>query len=409
MMLSNSELVLEALEAQDLEMAEQRFRLALSEDDEESLLDLATYMEGIGFLPQAQEIYEKLLLHYPEVALNLANIAMEDGDVEQAFAYLDQIDETSPSYLQALVTKADFYQLEGLADVAKEKLLEASQLTDDELVRFGLAEIELELENYQSAIRYYASLDNRAIYEQTGVSTYQRIGYAYANLGKFEAAIEFLEKAVELEYDDQTLYELATLLYESENYQRANLYFKQLEALNPDFNGYHYPYAQSLHAEHQLEEALRLLQDYLSKDETAVPILLLASQYAYEFKNSELAESYLIKAREWADDLEEIDLRLSSMYLEQERFEDVLDLVREDMDHVLTRWNIAKAYRALEREEADLAYRDLVADLQDNPEFLKEYIFVLREAGDFVEAKQQLQRYLTLVPDDLDMAALAMD
>ncbi|MGT2783962.1 tetratricopeptide repeat protein [Streptococcus merionis] len=408
-MLSNSELVLEALEAQDLEMAEQRFRLALSEDDEESLLDLATYMEGIGFLPQAQEIYEKLLLHYPEVALNLANIAMEDGDVEQAFAYLDQIDETSPSYLQALVTKADFYQLEGLADVAKEKLLEASQLTDDELVRFGLAEIELELENYQSAIRYYASLDNRAIYEQTGVSTYQRIGYAYANLGKFEAAIEFLEKAVELEYDDQTLYELATLLYESENYQRANLYFKQLEALNPDFNGYHYPYAQSLHAEHQLEEALRLLQDYLSKDETAVPILLLASQYAYEFKNSELAESYLIKAREWADDLEEIDLRLSSMYLEQERFEDVLDLVREDMDHVLTRWNIAKAYRALEREEADLAYRDLVADLQDNPEFLKEYIFVLREAGDFVEAKQQLQRYLTLVPDDLDMAALAMD
>ncbi|MEY8462545.1 tetratricopeptide repeat protein [Streptococcus merionis] len=408
-MLSNSELVLEALEAQDLEMAEQRFRLALSEDDEETLLDLATYMEGIGFLPQAQEIYEKLLLHYPEVAINLANIAMEDGNVEQAFAYLDQIDETSPSYLQALVTKADFYQLEGLADVAKEKLLEASQLTDDELVRFGLAEIELELENYQSAIRYYASLDNRAIYEQTGVSTYQRIGYAYANLGKFEAAIEFLEKAVELEYDDQTLYELATLLYESENYQRANLYFKQLEALNPDFNGYHYPYAQSLHAEHQLEEALRLLQGYLSKDETAVPILLLASQYAYEFKDSELAESYLIKAREWADDLEEIDLRLSSMYLEQERFEDVLDLVREDMDHVLTRWNIAKAYRALEREEVDLAYRDLVADLQDNPEFLKEYIFVLREVGDFVEAKQQLQRYLTLVPDDLDMAALAMD
>ncbi|WP_303974822.1 tetratricopeptide repeat protein [Streptococcus merionis] len=408
-MLSNSELVLEALEAQDLEMAEQRFRLALSEDDEETLLDLATYMEGIGFLPQAQEIYEKLVLHYPEVAVNLANIAMEDGDVEQAFAYLDQIDETSPSYLQVLVTKADFYQLEGLADVAKEKLLEASQLTDDELIRFGLAEIELELGNYQSAIRYYASLDNRAIYEQTGVSTYQRIGYAYANLGKFEAAIEFLEKAVELEYDDQTLYELATLLYESENYQWANLYFKQLEALNPDFNGYHYPYAQSLHAEHQLEEALRLLQDYLSKDETAVPILLLASQYAYEFKDSELAESYLIKAREWADDLEEIDLRLSSMYLEQERFEDVLDLVRVDMDHVLTRWNIAKAYRALEREEADLAYRDLVADLQDNPEFLKEYIFVLREAGDFVEAKQQLQRYLALVPDDLDMAALAMD
>ncbi|MDQ0222514.1 tetratricopeptide repeat protein [Streptococcus moroccensis] len=406
---SQSKLVVEALEAQDLEKVEYHLRQALVEDDEETLLDLGAYFESIGFLPQAEVIYQQLLLNYPELAINLARIAIEDGAVEQAFSYLDQIEPSSPYYLEALVTKADFYQLEGLADVAKEKLLEASQLTDDDLIRFGLAEIELELEDYQSAINYYASVDNRSIFEQTGVSTYQRIGYAYANLGKFEAAIEFLEKAVELEYHDDTLYELATLLVETEQYQRANLYFKQLATLNPEFEGYQYPYAQSLHAEHQTKEALTVLQDYLSKNETAVSVLLLASQYAYELKDPDLSEQYLLKAKVWADDVEEIDLRLSTLYLEQERYEDLLDLAEDSIDHVLTRWHLAKTYRALDKPETESAYRQLVTDLQDNPEFLKEFIFVLREIGEFKEANQQLNYYLQLVPDDLEMAALADD
>lgn len=68
-----------------------------------------------------------------------------------------------------------------------------------------MAEIELELDNFNQAIKEYAKLDNREILELTGISTYQRIGRAYASLGKFEAAIEFLEKAIEIEYDDGTI------------------------------------------------------------------------------------------------------------------------------------------------------------------------------------------------------------
>lgn len=69
--------------------------------------------------------------------------------------------------------------------------------------------------------------------KRQGFDLPQRIGLAYASLGKFEAAIEFLEKAVELEYDDQTVYELATLLFDQGEYQKANLYFKQLDTINP--------------------------------------------------------------------------------------------------------------------------------------------------------------------------------
>ena len=67
--------------------------------------------------------------------------------------------------------------------------------SEDPLLILGLAELDSELENYQEAIQGYAQLDNRSIYEQTGISTYQRIGFAYAQLGKFETATEFLEKS----------------------------------------------------------------------------------------------------------------------------------------------------------------------------------------------------------------------
>ena len=66
----------------------------------------------------------------------------------------------------------------------------------------------MNLSDFQAAIQHYAQLDNRAILEETGVSTYERIGRAYASLGKFETAIEFLEKAVEIEFDETTVLRL---------------------------------------------------------------------------------------------------------------------------------------------------------------------------------------------------------
>lgn len=216
--MNNSEKMLVCLDQQDLDKADKYFKRALVQDDSETLLSLAAYLEGIGFFPQARQIYEQVKEEFPEVLINLAQIAFEDGLVEESFGYLEEISEDSPVYVEALLVKADLYQAEGLSDVAREKLLEASHLSDEPIILFGLAELDMELELFNEAISYYAQLDNREIYELTGVSTYQRIGIAYASLGKFEAAIEFLEKAVELEYDDQTFFELAALLFEREEY-----------------------------------------------------------------------------------------------------------------------------------------------------------------------------------------------
>lgn len=405
--LNNSEKMIASLQKQDLAHANKYFERALTNDTEEELLELADYLESIGFFPQAKQIYENLAPHYPESYISLAQIASEDGQVEEAFAYLEEITSDSDWYVTALLVKADLYQMEGLPDVAREKLAEAKQLSDEPLVTFGLAEIDFELGNLNQAIKEYASLDNRLIYEQTGVSTYQRIGVSYASLGKFEVAIEFLEKALEIEYDDAVAFELATILYDQKEYQKANLYFKQIDTISPEFESYEYGYALSLHAEHQTEEALRLTQQGLSKNPFDTRLLLLASQLSYELHDEQKAEDYLLKAKDNAEDLEEIALRLSNLYLEQERFDEVLKFEEQDIDNVLTKWNIARAYQALEQTTAALErYRLLLSDLKENPEFLEQYIYLLREMGDFEEAKHQAEYYLHLVPDDMEMQEL---
>lgn len=405
--MNNSQQMLQALEEQDLAKAEHYFAKALENDPSDLLYELAIYLEGIGFYPQAKEIYLKIVEDFPELHLNLAAIASEDGQIEEAFTYLEEIQADSDWYVSALLLKADLYQMEGLTDVAREKLLEALSYSDDPLLILGLAELDSELENYQDAIQGYAQLDNRSIYEQTGISTYQRIGFAYAQLGKFETATEFLEKALELEYDDLTAFELASLYFDQEEYQKAVLYFKQIDTISPDFEGYEYGYSQALHKEHQVQEALRIAKQGLEKNPFETRLLLAASQFSYELHDASGAENYLLTAKEDAEDTEEILLRLATIYLEQERYEDILDLQSDEPENLLTKWMIARSYQ--EMDDLDTAYelyQELAGDLKDNPEFLEHYIYLLRELGHFEEAKVNVQAYLKLVPDDVQMQEL---
>ena len=124
--MSKSEQMLAALQEQDLALADRYFEQALTTDSEEELLDLADYLESIGFFPQAKRIFEKLAPDYPASYISLAAIASDDGDLEQAFAYLEEIQPDSDWYVAALLAKADLYQLEGLPDVAREKLAQAA-------------------------------------------------------------------------------------------------------------------------------------------------------------------------------------------------------------------------------------------------------------------------------------------
>ena len=66
----NSEKMVASIQSQDLEHANKYFKRALKEDDAETLLELAEYLESIGFLPQAKEIYLQEREDYPSSTIN---------------------------------------------------------------------------------------------------------------------------------------------------------------------------------------------------------------------------------------------------------------------------------------------------------------------------------------------------
>ena len=145
----------------------------------------------------------------------------------------------------------------------------------------------------------------------------------------------------------------------------------------------------------------------MEKNPFETRLLLLASQLSYELHQPGQAETYLLQAQEDAEDQEEILLRLATMYQEQERYEDILALEVYGPENLLTKWMIARSYQ--ETEDLNAAYESyqvLVPELKENPEFLEQYIHLLRELGRFEEAKEQIQHYLKLVPDDIQMQEL---
>ena len=106
--------------------------------------------------------------------------------------------------------------------------------------------------------------------------------------------------------------------------------------MSPDFEGYEYGYALALQAENDREKALEIAKQGIQKNPFDAQLKLLASQLSYELHQPEQAEAYLLEAKEVADDLEEIALRLTTLYLEQERFDQVLAWQNEEVETVVT-------------------------------------------------------------------------
>lgn len=404
--MSHSENVVELLHAGQFDQMATEIEKALQVDSAELLADLAEYLSMMGFSSESRQVYEAISQENTantDIILNLAEMKVDDGDLDGALALLYQVASTDDNYVAALVMIADLYQLDGVWEAALEKLQEASTLSDSPLVSFAIAELHYNQANWQEAIDYFAKLSQRQILELTKVSIYQRIGTAYASLGEFENAEKFLEKSLEINHDDTVLFELAQISAVLGEHKRAIDYFKQLDALAPDFDGYAYPYAQALIEENEFDSAFAVAKDGLSKNPTDVPLLHLTSRIAYALHDLKASETYLVQALDLAELHDETIFLLSNLYLLQADYEAVINLAPLlDDDHALARWNIAKAYGELEQDKEALAIYDEINQsvLADNPEFLLDYAHILIRNGRASDAKLSLTQYLASVPDD---------
>ncbi|WP_028273085.1 tetratricopeptide repeat protein [Atopococcus tabaci] len=410
--MSNSQRMIEAIQQEKMNEAYEYFHEAMRKDSSEELYLLADSLYQLGFLEETQTLLLHLLELHPgddELRVNLAEIAIEDGDDDRAFDWLFQIKESSAAYPQALLVLADLYQVQGLHEVSEQKLLEARELTDsDPVVQFALAELYFSVGRYLEAVHIYEGLLEEGHETFVGIRLDGRIGSAYSALGKWDEAVSYLEKSTAEEETVDKVFQLGFTYFQKKDYSRAVDRFSKVKELDYSYTSV-YPFlAEALEETGDLEKAAETIEEGLTVDQTNPRLFVIGAHIAIKKTDLERAEEYFKEAISMAPSNETYKLDYVNFLLQQERFEEAVDIIQQsltqqDADPQFY-WSLASAQEGLEEyEAADRAYAKAFPYFQENPSFLKQYIFFLREEGNWTQMKELIPKYLTLVPDDIEI------
>ncbi|GAB6092110.1 tetratricopeptide repeat protein [Furfurilactobacillus curtus] len=411
---SYSEQMLDALQSGQLDEANKLYAWALRKDDDNTLYNLAEQLYGLGFNKKAQRIYENLLKQYPnedELRTSLADIAIDEDDLDAATDYLNSVSPSSPAYLQSLLVAADLYQSEELFEVSEQKLLAAERLAPDEpVVLFALGEFYFMMREYQKAIAYYLDLIKRGIPKMEDVDLVSRIGVAYANAGKFEQAVGYLEQIHQGDLTPDVRFQLGFVYTQLKENAKAIETFGQLQEEDPSYASL-YPFlAQALTDENRLEEAYKVAQQGLAIDEYNQDLYGQAANLALRLQDESAAEDYFKRGLALDPDNQTLMLQLSNLYVQRQQDVANVDLasqyVQNDQVDPQVYWNLAVSYTRLEEPDQAQTYYDAARPyFETNTDFLKPAFYFYRAQGDIDAAVDLLRNYLKLQPDDEEMAA----
>ncbi len=409
---SYAEQMLDALERGQLDTAQQFFDQSLRQDSDELVYSLAEELYALGFLDESRRAYQQLLAKYPEedeLRTALADIAIEDGDIDDAQNYLAQIQPDSDSYLRALLVKADIYQSEGLNEAAEHSLLQAEKLAPDEdIIQFALAEFYFANQAYQKAISRYRALLVKGKREMSRVDLVARIGVAYAQIGQYDHAIGYLEQIKPELMTLDTRFQLAILYQETHRENEAIRLFNDILDVDPKYTSVYPLLGQAYTQVHQLEDAYRTYQAGLAQDETNVLLYRLAGQAAEKLGDTAAAEAYYLKGLAVDESDVATLIALTDLLFAQQRYDDVIArltaAMQEDVVDPQFYWSLARAYQAIgETEKAAENWETAAPLFQDNSAFLRDLVDWYHEQGQPEAEIKALKQYLFLAPDDMDM------
>lgn len=410
--MSYSEKMLADLEAGKMESAQKNFDLAVKNDDDQILYSLAEELYAMGFIQQAQTIYEKLLKKYPDedqLKTTLADIAVTNGKNDEALNYLSQIKPESNAYAESLLTQADVYQTMGLYEVSESKLQEAIKLFPDEpVMTFALAELYFAIGDYQEALDLYQELKQQGIDNFSQVNITARIAASLAQLGKFEEAMKLYDQINEAELTQDDKFSKGVVEFQSQKYKDAIVTLSELAEEDPNYTSLYLYLANAQEKNGELDAAMRTVQTGLGLDMYNVNLAKLGVDLSQKLNNEELSEEMLKKILTVEPNNTVALLELSNLYILQNENQKNLDLLNEvqsaeeDIDPQFY-WNLAHSLAAEDKlEDAQANYLLAYQNFKNNPDFLKELGDFFISIGRIAEAKSSLKRYLQFVPTDFE-------
>lgn len=410
-MSSYSAQMLDAIEGGQLERAHELLQLAQTNDADETQFNLAEELYGIGFTPEAKQLYESLLGKYPDegdVLTALADIAVTDGDSDAALEYLSRIHPDNPAYVQALLAVADLYQTQGLYEVSAQKLREAAQLAPDEpIITFAQGELNRAWGHTQDAAAAYLRLLDQGEDIVAGVNVRGRYGEALGNLGRYEDAVAvFDDVGVDALTLDET-FQLGVMDIELKEYKDATDALQRVVEQDETYTSAYLPLAQAQQAMGDTTGALQTVQAGIAQDDTNADLFALGGTLALDLDDAETGERYFQSALAIDPNNQAHRLDWSNFLLHEGRDQENVDFLgaldEDGNSDPQLYWNLARSQERLEEYDAARAnYLLAFGTFQDRPSFLRDIAQFFRTTAAAAEERAALQRLVQLEPDDVD-------
>lgn len=400
--------LVQALEQGDLALLDQLLETFLTNAMPEEQYAIAELFMQYGYMKEADRVLEHLQFLFPEEAqlkIDRANVLMELGDEDGALDLLLEVDETSPEYPQALLVLADYYQMQGLFEVAETRINEALAILPDEpLLQFAKAELLFETGRFLEAARLYEELHEIQA-EFAGVSLVERLAEVYRAGAAYETALDYYLKALEDEVKPDILFGAAYSAFQSKKYEMAIKQLEELKELDPDYFSAYLLLAEAYAMIEDNKKAYVAIQDGLKRDEYDKSLFLFAGKMALKNSLPQEAEGYLREAIALDPEYMEAVLALMSVLANQERYEDVIELF-ETLQKNDFEWDalypfIGEAYANLEQyDRAYEFYRLAYTEFKEDATFLEKYVYFLLEDGKRTEAREIVEQLIALHPGE---------
>lgn len=416
-MMSYSEQLLDSIEKQDFSQEKVLLKKALDEDEPEVLASLAENLMGLGFTDLAKDVYRSLIARFPKEDLfkiYLAEILLNDGKDDDGLSLLYDIPEDSPSYLDSLLVQADYYQTNGLLETAYSKLRKAAKIAPDEdVVKFGLAELDYLSGRYEQALDLYRDLLKRqSTFSEINLN--DRLFQTLAKLGRYEEASEVIDQHGGDILDIDSKYQAALIMLAVGKNDQAIKYLDEVIDQSPDYVNAYRLLATAYENKNDDDQTLRSAQAGIAYNELDPVLYSKGASAAVRLNDFATAENLLQKGLKFLPEDIDLLLQLSNVYLQEGKYEENLQLfkdVDEDDLDPQAHWNLALSYQALDQnEQAKSEFLLAYPEFQNNADFLKQMIrFFNTEANSQQVVKELLTHYLKLEPEDTEMQELNND
>lgn len=406
--------LMQAIEAGDLQVLDQLLERFLTNEEPSAQYEAAEMLMHYGYLPQAKQTLENLQFIFPEEAqikIDLASVAMELDLEDEALEHLLSVGEEDAEYPQALVLLADYYQMQGLYEVAERHINKALELLPTEpLLLFAKAELLFETGRFGESIRLYEELHSQQK-EIADVMISERLAEVYRAGGNYEQSLAFYMETLEDKVTPDLLFGSAYSAFQTEKYDVAITQLEDLKELDPDYYSAYLLLAQSYSMQEDNKRALIAVEEGLARDEYDKSLYLFAGKMALKTRQEEKAITYLQQAIALDPEYMEATIVLIGTYNQLEMYDEIIDLYetlkREDIGFTTMLPMVANAYNELEQfEKANEMYALAYNDFNEDADFLETYCYFLIEDGQREKAKQIAEQLVKLDPTSEQALAL---